>query len=334
MPKLTFEPTPDARQTVDVAGGETVLTALLRAGHAVPNSCRAGACQACLMQATAGPVPAKAQVGLKETLKASGYFLSCCCEPAGEMVVRLPGAEVAGVRGRVAAVERLSRDVGRIRIEPKEPFVYRAGQFVNLVRGDGLIRSYSLASLHPADGGCPGDPHLELHVRRVAGGAMSSRLVDEAGAGDEIELRGPAGECFYVPGQPERSLLLVGTGTGLAPLYGIARDALRHGHTGPIRLYHGARSTEGLYLVDELRELTERHPNVTYHACVLAGEEREGVRVGDLGATVIKDLPMMAGWRVFLRGDPGIVTALRKKFFLAGAKMSDISADAFLTRVV
>src|SRR3569623_1140513 len=177
MPKLTFEPSLDARQTVDVAGGETVLTALLRAGHAVPNSCRAGACQACLMQATAGPVPAKAQVGLKETLKASGYFMACCCEPAADLTVRLPGAEVAGVRGRVAHVARLSRDVGRIRIEVKEPFVYRAGQFGNLVRGDGLIRSYSLASLHPAEGGCPGDPHLELHVRRVAGGAMSTWLV-------------------------------------------------------------------------------------------------------------------------------------------------------------
>src|ERR1019366_6954129 len=122
---------------------------------------------------------------------------------------------------------------------------YRAGQFVSLFREDGLARSYSLASL-------PGEGALELHVRKIPGGAMSGWLYSQAlhsqalhsqsldraqpGAqsGVPVWIQGPSGNCFYVPGKADEPLLLAGAGTGLAPLYGIARDALQQGHSGPI----------------------------------------------------------------------------------------------------
>ncbi|HYE20584.1 MAG TPA: 2Fe-2S iron-sulfur cluster-binding protein [Tepidisphaeraceae bacterium] len=330
---IKFE-TESGSHAVTLSAGESVLDGLLRAGHAIPNSCRGGACQACLMRATSGAVPAAAQVGLKETLRAGGYFLACSCRPAEDLTVSLPGAALAGTPAVVKRVDLLSPDVARVLIECKEPFAYRPGQFVNLVRPDGLVRSYSLASLHRSEDVAGHDEHLELHVRRVTGGRMSSWLFDEAGPGHAVELRGPAGECYYVPGQPERPILLVGTGTGLAPLYAIARDALRHGHTGPIRLYHGARTVAGLYMVDELREMAAGHANFEFHPCAMTepGEPVAGLRVGAIDAVLKADLPKTAGWRVFLCGDPTLVAGLRKKIFLAGAKMSDISADAFLTR--
>ncbi|MFP2932974.1 2Fe-2S iron-sulfur cluster-binding protein [Pyxidicoccus sp. 3LG] len=37
--------------------GESVLDGLLRQGVSVPNSCRAGACQSCLMKAVGGVIP-------------------------------------------------------------------------------------------------------------------------------------------------------------------------------------------------------------------------------------------------------------------------------------
>ena len=62
---------------------------------------------------------------------------------------------------------------------------------------------------------------------------MSGWLGTEARPGEAVRLQGPVGECFYVPGQPEQPLLLAGTGTGLAPLYGIVRDALAAGPHRP-----------------------------------------------------------------------------------------------------
>ena len=317
---------------IPLASGESVLDALLRAGIAVPNFCRAGACQSCLMRVTAGVVPAAAQVGLKDAFRARGLFLACSCVPTGDLAITFADGVTNCAPAIIREIERFSSDVCRVRLECEGPFPHFPGQFVNLARPDGLVRSYSIASLHWAPGLAPGDDHIELHVRKVAGGQMSGWLFDDARPGDAVELRGPAGDCFYVPGRPEQPILLVGTGTGLAPLYAIARDALRHGHTGPIRLYHGALRPAGLYLVDALRELAGRHGNFNYVPCVLNDDDGQGAfRTGAIDRVVFADLPKLAGWRAFLCGDPGLVVALRKKVYLAGAKMADIYADAFIT---
>lgn len=304
---------------------ESVLDALLRQGVSVPHACKAGVCQSCLMRAANGVVPEKAQAGLKDTLKARNYFLACSCqpEPGTELEVAGGGADELRVPARLESVERLSKDVLRVRLRPLAPFEYRAGQYLTLLRGDGLARSYSVASL-------PSEELIELHVRLLPGGAMSTWFAAVARPGDEVKLQGPAGDCFYLPGRPEQPLLLAGAGTGLAPLYGIVRDALEQGHTGPIWLFHGARNPEGLYLVDELRAMAARHSNLHYRPGVLEGRLSEDVFVGPLDALVRAECPKPVGWRAFLCGNPELVLALRKKLFLAGLSLKDIHADAFL----
>src|SRR5512140_2805376 len=94
---------------------ESVLDGLLRQGVAVPHACKAGVCQSCLMRASSGPVPDKAQVGLKDTLKARNYFLACSCRPDGELEVASGGADELRVSARIEAMEPLSEDVLRVR---------------------------------------------------------------------------------------------------------------------------------------------------------------------------------------------------------------------------
>ncbi|HYH95693.1 FAD-binding oxidoreductase [Hyalangium sp.] len=303
---------------------ESVLDGLLRQGIPVPHACKAGVCQSCLMRAARGAVPEKAQAGLKETLKARNYFLACSCRPEPGAELELAGdADELRVPARLESLERLSQDVLRVRLRPEMPFEYRTGQYLTLLRADGLARSYSVASL-------PREGVLELHVRLLPGGAMSGWLHAEARPGDAVRVQGPAGECFYVPGRPEQPLLLAGTGTGLAPLYGIVRDALEAGHTGPLWLFHGARDPRGLYLVEELRELAARHSNLHYRPSVLEGRLGEGIHVGALDALIREVCPKPVGWRAFLCGNPDLVLSLRKKLFLAGLSLKDIHADAFL----
>lgn len=302
---------------------ESVLDGLLRQGVTVPHACMAGVCQSCLMRASSGPVPEKAQVGLKDTLKARHYFLACSCRPEGDLEVASGGANELRVPARIEALEPLSEDVLRVRLRPQGLFEYRTGQYLTLLRADGLARSYSVASL-------PHEGLLELHVRLLPGGVMSTWLRSVARVGDEVKLQGPAGECFYLPGRPEQPLLLAGTGTGLAPLYGIVRDALVEGHAGPIWLFHGARQPRGLYLVEELQRLASQHPNLHYRPSVLEGRLGENVYVGALDALIRAECPKPVGWRAFLCGDPALVLSLRKKLFLAGLSLKDIHADSFL----
>jgi NAD(P)H-flavin reductase/ferredoxin len=245
---------------------ESVLDALLRAGAAVSYACKAGSCGSCLVKAAPSePVPAKAQAGLKDAFKAGGYFLACSCYPEGDFAAVPAGAD-ARSPARVERVERLTPSVLRVRLACDDPsFAYRAGQYLTLFRDDGLARSYSIASL-------PGEP-IELHVRLVPGGRLSGWLAAPEAIGAMVQIQGPSGECCYIAGREDQPMLLVGTGTGLAPLYGILRDAIRAGHRGPVHLYHGALNDAGFYLQDELRTIAGAHAGVHYVPTTL---EREG----------------------------------------------------------
>lgn len=303
--------------------GETVLECLERNAIDVPSSCRSGVCQTCLMKSLEGTPPPVAQKGLKPTLQAQNYFLACMCVPAADMSVSLKGIEGLRAAATVHAVEMLNERIARLRVACDTVPDYRAGQFFNLCRPDGTVRSYSAASL-------PGkDAHLEFHVGLLPGGRMSGWVINEAQPGDVIDLLGPQGQCFYVAGNPEQPLFLLGTGTGLAPLYGIARDALAQRHTGPIYLFHGSVQRAGLYLVDELQALSAEHENFHYCPCILQGSAPD-TTTGAIDAIALERIPNLKGWRVFLCGPPDLVKIMQRKCFMAGASMKEIFADAFL----
>jgi CDP-4-dehydro-6-deoxyglucose reductase, E3 len=310
-------------RSVLVEPGESVLAALSRAGVTVPSSCRAGACQSCLVQVTGGEVPERAQRGLKDSLRARGFMLACQAVPTSDLELSSSGAAALSVAARIEAVDELATDILRVRLAPEQPLAYRAGQFLTLLREDGLARSYSIAS-RPEDG-----PTLELHVRVLEGGRMSGWLASPEACGARVRLRGPAGDCFYLAGKPEQPLVLAGVGSGLAPLWGIARDALAAGHTGPIELWHGARAPSGLYLRDELESLASAHCNFSYHACALEGEPSD-VEVGRLDELLLRATPSFDQQRFYLCGDAPLVQGLKRALFLRGASLREIHADAFV----
>lgn len=313
--------------TCEMQAGESVLDSLLRCGVSVAHACKAGSCGSCMLRAVAGTIPSPAQAGLKDSWKAQGYFLACICRPEGDLTATEVGAD-ARIAARITAIEPLSPDVLRVRLTCAGEFDFYAGQYLTLVHPNGLARSYSIASL-------PHDGVVELHVRLIPGGRMSSWLRDEARPGVAVQLQGPSGECFYVPGQPEQPILLIGTGTGLAPLYGILRDALRAGHTGPVHLIHGAVQPAGLYLRAELAQLHAAHKNFSYTPTVLHADSPQAdspgnFEVGSIEALLAARFLKLAGWRGFVCGDPGLVRSLKRKLFLAGMAMRDINSDAFL----
>lgn len=312
--------------TYDCGDGETVLDALLRQGVDIPYSCKLGVCLSCLLKAEPDQIPAAAQDGLRDTLRERGYFLACQCQPEGALSVSL--GEESEVFGRAAVVEvaRLAPQVCRVVLEPATPLYYRAGQFVNLRRYDGLTRSYSLASVPRLD------THLELHVKRLTDGQMSNWIFNDLAAGDSLEIQGPNGGCYYVPGRPDQGLLLIGNGTGLAPLIGIARDALNDGHAGAIRLYHGTREADGLYLRATLEALAVECANFEYFPCLSGASIAPGCRPGRAESVAFSDLTALEGWRVFLCGYPPMVHNAKQLAYLAGAALPDILADPFEMR--
>jgi ferredoxin-NADP reductase/ferredoxin len=324
-----------AGQDYDLDPGESVLDGLARHGVAVPAACRAGACHSCLLKADAGNPGAAGQQGLKPSLAAHGYFLACLARPVTDLDVR-SGQDVI-TPGTLVARQWLSADVLALWLRPERPVSFLAGQHVTLDRGNGVVRAYSIANL-PAEAARDG---LEFHVRVYPGGAMSAWLA-AAAPGTRLGVGVPAGDCCYVPGAPGTALLLAGTGTGIAPLAAIARDALSQGHAGPVVLVHGASEPGRLYLDFCLTDgrgtpLPRRAPGpgapgatpsgaIHWRTCARSRGE-------DIVATVTAELASLGdprATRAFLCGGPGRVAAMRRALFLAGMSLRDICADAFL----
>jgi len=317
MARLTYR-----NQSFELRPGESVLDGLIRRGVNLPFSCRMGVCHTCMQRVVEGEVPRAAQSMLAEELQALGYFLPCKCVPAADIVVAEPRDADLYIQAVVHAKELLAPHVCRILLDVGRDFRYRPGQFINVRQRDGLIRSYSLAGL-------PGEYFLELHVKRMRNGGMSGWIFDTVQLGDVLEIQEPQGANFYSSASLDQPLLLVGTGTGLAPLLGIVREALAAGHSGPIHLYHGSRTREGLYLHARLTELASRHQQFSYTGCVSGEEGGCEFSHGRAHEIALARHRALRGWRVHLAGLPAMVHAAGRLAAAAGAHPAEVHADAF-----
>lgn len=320
MPAIQFQ---DVSYSTE--DGESVLDCLLRNGCEVPFSCKSGACQSCLMRTTEGEPDITAQDGLKATLVKQGYFLSCQCTPQEDMAVALPGIEDTTVAAHIKDVIPLCHNVKALLLSTQSPFECIPGQYLSLINPQGVIRSYSVANQPEKDN------HIEVHIRLIPDGAMSSWVHNEASVGDKVHIRGPAGTCCYAgEEQKDAPMLLAGTGTGLAPLYGIVHDAFAYEHQGSIILIHGALKAEDLYYMDRLHELDEQHNNFTYLPCVLHDDRSGLFTVGNIEDVTLEHLHDPANTHVYLCGAPEFVNSMKKKVFLGGVASKNIYSDAFI----
>lgn len=317
---------------------ESVLDCLLRHGEAIPYACKAGMCQACLVRAVDCDASEESRKWIKPELQARGFTLACQWVPEGDAGAALPAVEDFALKVRIVALSPLNARTLKMDLalcDQAARFSCRPGQYVTLTNPAGVSRSYSVANDFALDG------LLELHVASTSHGLFTQWLFTQARAGDLLHMRGPSGSCHYTPEDGgTQPLLLAGNGTGLAPLYGIARDALRHGHTGPIALVHGGRSAAQLYLVDELRALAAQHVNFRYLPCVLEGEATGNLQVGSIEEVLEQHVNSLgkpatpAQCHAFVCGSPDLVHTLRKRLYLLGLRAANIKCDPFTERTV
>ena len=318
MTQLTID-----NKTYACAPEETVLDALLREEVEVSYACKKGTCHSCMVRSIDSTPPEAAQKGLKDTQKKQNYFLACLCSPEQDMQIRLPEQSELYSQGTVVENSMLNRNTLLLKVQCQDIQEYFAGQFVNLQREDGLTRSYSIANT-PQESGI-----LEFHIRALVDGQFSSWLHNDIKIGDTIAISEPQGHCFYIPERTDEDLVLIGTGTGLAPLVGILHDALENGHAGSISLFHGSSVLEDLYRVNEMRELAEKHANFSYFPCISGATVPDGFVAGRADAVALENRSEWKKVRLFLCGHPDMVNNMKMQGFLSGVAMDDIYTDAF-----
>lgn len=121
---------------------------------------------------------------------------------------------------------------------------YQPGQFLTFllnIKGQKVRRSYSMASSPHVD------VSLSVSVKRVPGGLASNYLCDQIKPGDILETLEPMGT--FVPKldpQNRRTLVLVGAGSGITPLFSMAKSALHIEPNSRIWLIYGNRSQKSI----------------------------------------------------------------------------------------
>jgi propane monooxygenase reductase subunit len=105
---------------------------------------------------------------------------------------------------------------------------------------------------------------LQFIIKVYPDGAFSARLRDELQVGDCLELVGPYGTCFR---RDDRTgpLLLIGGGSGMAPLWSILHDHLAQGDARrPVLFFYGARAERDLFYLDQIAAITAEMPGLRF----------------------------------------------------------------------
>ncbi|RME57726.1 MAG: ferredoxin--NADP reductase [Candidatus Dadabacteria bacterium] len=222
-----------------------------------------------------------------------------------------------------------------IKVKPDTPIPFKPGQYIALglfgssprkegyppdpekVLPDKLIkRSYSIAS-SPEE-----NTLLEFYIAIVREGIFSPRLA-ALKEGERLHIGRRAVGTFTLEDVPaDAPLLLIATGTGVAPYISMLRYSKTWDRKAPITLLHGVRYPNHLAYHKELQELAKARENFSYYPIVSRGNsEWKGHKghIQDLFKNgVITPLPEH---HIFLCGNPSMVEDLTKYFTAKGFKV-------------
>lgn len=311
------------QQILQLMEDESILDCLIRHDIDYPHSCRSGICQACLIKTTDSPVESEWQQGLPETLIDQGYFLACQAKSRNSLHLKDLDAAECEHQATLSELSHLNYNVIKMRLLTDDLESWIPGQYLTLINPEGISRSYSIANMPAQEG------YIELHIKLKDGGEMSRWIVQSAKSGMALNIRGPFGKCYYLNREHSSfDILLVGTGTGLAPLLAIAKTALSEQHPGEITLVHGGCHDEDIYYSEELQTLEQFYSNFHYVPCVLKsrGIYPEASIFDESLCHLSSNLQSM---QVYVCGPKETTNKLKTQMFLAGVPSAGIFSDAF-----
>ncbi|AOB41053.1 2Fe-2S iron-sulfur cluster binding domain-containing protein [Bordetella parapertussis] len=308
--------------------GESVLDAATRANVRMAHECTFGGCGTCRVKLLEGRVEYEEQpMALSEEEAACGYALVCQARACSDLEISVASgpsfAEPRRIAARVAHIASLCSDVTHLALEvdPDQWPDYRAGQYMNIVLPDGQTRSFSMAS-DPRRG------RLDFHVRRIAGGRFTDRWLAAAQAGAPLEIEAPLGTFCYHE-QDYRPLVMVATGTGLAPIKAMLESLLDDDECPPVSLYWGMRTEADLYLRDAIASWQGRLYEFDFVPVLSRPDAGWRGRSGYVQDAVLQDFDDLSEHALYLCGSPTMIAQAKHRFAERGASLDHLYADSF-----
>jgi CDP-4-dehydro-6-deoxyglucose reductase len=191
-----------------------------------------------------------------------------------------------------------------------------------------MSRAYSIGNAPKPEG------EVELQIRRIEGGRLSSWAFDQAKVGDVVTVRGPLG-VFTMRSAPDRPLVFVARGTGFAPLKALIEQQLAMFPAREMHLFWGATTSADFYDLDPIAVWLQTDANLritlvarSFDADFVApsGARTEVGRVSDAIAASGLDL---AGWDAYVAGPRVTVADSIAGLRTCGLPAEHIFADSY-----
>jgi NAD(P)H-flavin reductase/hemoglobin-like flavoprotein len=222
----------------------------------------------------------------------------------------------------VLSVREPAYDIGLLKVATLERLNFQPGQSVAISceLRPRLWRFYSIANA-PRENGT-----LEFHIRIIDGGSLSLALGRGLTPGNRLRLGPPVGSLTY-RGGTGRDVLLVGGSTGLAPLKAITEQLAGLAEPPATTLVFGARTSDGLYDLPELEQLSEAAPWLTLIPCVRDDADYPGER-GSLPDVVARSGEWPAH-DAYVAGPSAMVAATVTRLETMGVPAGQIHTEDF-----
>ena len=321
-------------KVLEVDGGQTLLSALYENKVFIPSACggqgSCGHCKITVMEGGGPVLPTETPYLDRKEVRA-GVRLACQVKVRENILSRVP-EELLNVKlftSTVASTRAITYDIKEIRfslIEPAE-ISHRPGQYVQIQAPspDGpVFRAYSISSpvYEPTV--------VELNVRLVPNG-IGSTYLHNLEEGDEAIFTGPYGE-FRLSEDPSVEIICVGGGCGMAPMKNIIYSIYNQWPDRSCWLFFGCRTTKDVFYLDELNQLSRKHPNfhVVYALSdpLEPGETWDG-ETGFIHLSADKFLEADVPRQAFLCGPPPMIDAVTRVLEEKGIAPDDIFYDKF-----
>jgi CDP-4-dehydro-6-deoxyglucose reductase, E3 len=324
----------NSSRSFQAAADQPLLEAANDAALNLPQSCKSGNCGACKARLKGGEIhyPNGAPLGLSDAEIADGLILLCQARARTDLCIEtfeMHAADAATTKRLPCRIERavpLSHDVMGLflRLPIAEVFTFEAGQYIDILLPGGRRRSFSIAS--PPHDARP----LELHIRRIAGGEFSDRLFHQDTRSSLLTIEGPLGSFTYRPRLRQAPrMLLIGGGTGIAPLLSILRHLIENGIERDMQLYWGVRSERDLYAQATLEQLSRRAASLTYVPVLSEPGPAWRGATGWVHEAALNGIPDLDAVEVYAAGPPAMIAAIQREYESRGSARTQLYYDSF-----
>lgn len=305
---------------------QTILDAARSNDIAIEHSCKSGRCGVCIAQVTEGETKAiRNEESISSDELLSKKILTCSRTPINDISLDIKDlGEIGKIKTltmpcRIDSISNYNSKVLRLilRLPPNADFKFVPGQYINLIIGD-IKRSYSIAN-SPRE-----DNKIELHIKKVESGKMSSILFSQSKKDDLLRFEGPLG-TFSFRNDFEKNIIFLATGTGIAPIKALLESFEEDHHKKNIYVFWGAQCKNDLYL-----DINRLSSNIKF-VPVLSRENINGFFHGYVQEAALSLGIDFANSSVYACGSEEMIVDARKKLINKGLLFNRFYSDAFVS---